>query len=250
MPLRMLESDFCVVGAGYAGLTAAHRLQKNHSVTLLEAAPRFGGRGWMEFLSDGTPFDIGGAWVGNAQVQPSIRALMDELGVKTYDQYTGGPHGKTVFVDLNGEISHYEPLNENPLAQAPKIGVLAQVDLANAIMALNSMSQAVHLDAPWEDVKLPVTLSLSPKTTREADSMTIETWLQLNVSTHAARALLTNSFSGVTGVNPAACSLLHVLFFLRSFDSNFMNLVGSGEGEAEQFRIRGGAQEMAKRMAA
>ncbi len=252
MPLRSLESDFCVVGAGYAGLAAAHRLQqKNHSVVVLEAAPRFGGRAWTESLSDGTYFDIGGAWVGVAQVQPSIRTLMDELGVKTYDQYTGGPRGKTVFVDVKGEISYYEPLNKgNLLATAPKIGVLAQADLGNAIMALNRMSEAVHLDAPWDDVNLPVTLSLSPKTTREADTITVETWLHHNVSTREARTLLTNAIVGITGVNTAAASLLHLLFMLRSFDSNFINAVGSGEGEAEQFRIRGGAQEMAKRIAA
>lgn len=252
MPLKELESDFCVVGAGYAGLAAAYRLQqKNRSVTLLEAAPRFGGRVWTERLSDGTHFDIGGAWVGTEHVQPNIRALMDELGVKPYDQYTGGPHGKAIFVNLKGEISYYEPLNkENPFEQAPKIGVLAQADLAAALMALNSMSATVHLDSPWDDVNLPDTLSLSPKTTREADTMTIETWLQLNVSTPAARALLTNALTGVLGVNTAAASLLHLLFMLRSFDSNFVNMIGSGEGEAEQFRVHGGAQEMAKRMAA
>jgi monoamine oxidase len=49
------ESDYCVVGAGYAGLTAAYRLHRaGHSVAVLEAAPRIGGRTWSAHLSDGT----------------------------------------------------------------------------------------------------------------------------------------------------------------------------------------------------
>jgi monoamine oxidase len=59
--MAQLESDFGVVGAGYAGLTAAYRLQQpGHSVTVLEAAPRIGGRTWSAHLSDGTLFEIGG----------------------------------------------------------------------------------------------------------------------------------------------------------------------------------------------
>jgi monoamine oxidase len=51
-----LECDVCVVGAGYAGLTAARRLRQNgKSVVVLEARDRVGGRIWTQPLADGTP---------------------------------------------------------------------------------------------------------------------------------------------------------------------------------------------------
>jgi monoamine oxidase len=249
--MKQLESKYCVVGAGYAGLAAAYRLhQKGHSVTVLEAGSHAGGRVWTEHLSDGTPFDIGGAWVGTPKVQREIRELMKELKVTTYGQYTAGPNGRTTFVDSNGKVSYYEPLSEDKFARLPKFrDELAQLDLGTTVLALNAMSKVVNVEMPWEDVDLPP-YSDGAATTREADRMTVQAWLDRNMISTDAKTLLSNAITGIFGVNASAASLLHLLFMLKTFDSDFAKTIGSGKDEAEQFRVFGGAQTMARKIAA
>jgi monoamine oxidase len=63
-----METDFVVVGAGFAGLTAALRLSQATppaSAVVLEARlDRVGGRVWTETLEDRTWSDLGGTWFG------------------------------------------------------------------------------------------------------------------------------------------------------------------------------------------
>jgi len=261
--MKQLKADFCVVGAGYAGLAAAYQLQKKHSVIVLEAGGHPGGRVWTELLSDGTPFDIGGAWVANEEVQPHVRALMRALNVEPYRQFTQSLEGKTIFVGSDGKVSYYRPLSEeHPEEALPKFGISAQLDVGSAIFALCAMSDSVNAEAPWEDVTFELPMSLvGPQTTREADTMSVQTWMDLNMCSPDAQTLLEGAITGVLGVSPAAASLLHFLFMLKTFESklpnivglgfakNFMKMIGSGKGEAEEFRVRGGAQAMAKKIA-
>src|SRR3954462_2632279 len=90
MPER-IEVDTCVVGAGYAGLTAALRLtQAGSAVAVLEARDRVGGRSWTQQLSDGSPVDRGGAWLGPDH--DAILGLAKEFGVGTYKTWVQGAH--------------------------------------------------------------------------------------------------------------------------------------------------------------
>ena len=70
----MADVDYCVIGAGFAGLSAALRLkQAGRSVALLEARDRVGGRTFTEVRDDGSWIDsrrrLGRPWPG-----PHLRA--------------------------------------------------------------------------------------------------------------------------------------------------------------------------------
>ncbi|GAX82527.1 hypothetical protein CEUSTIGMA_g9954.t1 [Chlamydomonas eustigma] len=94
MPLNLMtrceEFDVIVIGAGIAGLTTAKELSsKGLSVVVLEARDRIGGRLYTANI-DGTPVDLGGAWIhglGSPSCQNAIYSLALRCGfqVRTTD---------------------------------------------------------------------------------------------------------------------------------------------------------------------
>jgi monoamine oxidase len=74
------EVDVAVIGAGAAGLAAAHELAAaSLDVLLVEARDRIGGRAWT--LSEGQPcpLDLGCGWVHSADVNPWVK-IAEDLG--------------------------------------------------------------------------------------------------------------------------------------------------------------------------
>ncbi|MGW5456191.1 flavin monoamine oxidase family protein [Nocardia sp. NPDC003979] len=66
----MDHTTVAVVGAGFAGLTAARTLRAaGVDVVVLEAADRAGGRALTEISSAGTALDIGAQWIGHDHIQ-------------------------------------------------------------------------------------------------------------------------------------------------------------------------------------
>jgi monoamine oxidase len=75
--------DVVIVGAGIAGLSAAKELRHlHHSVLILEANNRIGGRAYVGYIGDDkVPIDYGGAWIHGIPTNP-LTGLVDSMGFK------------------------------------------------------------------------------------------------------------------------------------------------------------------------
>ncbi|MDX1882443.1 flavin monoamine oxidase family protein [Mycolicibacterium sp. 120270] len=206
----MVDVDFCIVGAGFAGLTAALRLkQAGSSVAVLEARDRVGGRTFTEVRDDGTWVDRGGAWVGPGQDR--IYALMHEFDAQSYKQYAGGD----AMMIVDGKQYRYKgaaPRNLNPFAT---------VNLGTAMLELAKMCRAVPLEAPWDAKKAD-----------KWDSITVAQWLDHHVPSLAARELLETAIGGTYTSDTSEISLLFAL-----------HQMASGGGPEFVFGIEGGSQD-------
>ena len=130
--------DVVVVGAGFAGLTAARRLQQEgRSVLVLEARDRVGGRIFNHTFDDGTIVELGGQWVG--PTQDRVLALADELGVGTFPSYDEGDH----LLGLDGAARRWQ-------GETFGLDEEALIDVAEAQGALEALAATVPLDAPWD----------------------------------------------------------------------------------------------------
>jgi monoamine oxidase len=206
----MVDVDVCVIGAGFAGLTAALRLkQAGQSVALLEARDRVGGRTFTELRADGTWIDRGGAWIGPGQDR--IRALMNEFGVASYKQYAGGE----AMMVIDGKQFRYQgvvPRTLNPFAT---------VNLGTAMLELAAMCKTIPLEAPW-----------NAKKADKWDRITVALWLDHHVRSLAARELLETAIGGTYTSDTSEVSLLFAL-----------HQMASGGGPEFVFGVEGGSQD-------
>lgn len=220
-----IDADVCVVGAGFAGLTAALRLHQNgKSVVVLEARDRVGGRVWTQNLSDGSPVDRGGAWL--APRHDAAFALAGEFGVSTYKTWVKGSH----LLVSHGRILPYKGL-------IPKISPLAVVSIALAQAKLDRTSKRVPPDAPW-----------TAKRASQWDQRTVAWWLEhAGIRTTAGYDLFEMAVRGLFTGDLSDTSFLHLLFLVRAHGS--INALFSIKGGSQENMIDGGAGSIAQKVA-
>ncbi|MFE3255061.1 flavin monoamine oxidase family protein [Nocardia sp. NPDC059091] len=206
----MTDFDYCVIGGGFAGLTAALRLkQAERSVAVLEARDRLGGRTFTEVRADGCWIDRGGAWIGPGQDR--IHALMNEFGVGSYPQYTDGE----AMMVVDGKQYRYS-------GTIPwSMSTWASMNLGASFVELGHMCKSIPLEAPWEAKKAD-----------KWDRMSLAQWLDRTVWSKPAHDLLETA---IAGSYTSAASEVSMLFALYQ--------MASGGGPNFVFGVKGGAQD-------
>ena len=218
-------ADVVVVGAGFAGLTTARELvAKGRSVIVLEARDRVGGRVLVQPIGDGQVVDVGGQWTGPGQDR--ILALAGAVGVESFPTF--GAESQHVQY-RSGELVNYS----GPL---PDTDPALLGEFVGAMQRLDEMAREVPVEAPW-----------TAPHAHEWDAQTFQGWMDANLASEGAKAIMLTVIEAVYAVEPHDLSLLYMLFYARG-GGGLLNLTGT-EGGAQQDRFDGGAQLVALRVA-
>ena len=222
---KKIEADVCVVGAGYAGLTAARQLTAaGLSVAVLEARDRVGGRIWTEEMPGGGVIDRGGAWL--APGHDAIFGLANEMGIGTYKTWVKGAH---LLVDGDR--------NRRYTGLIPKISPMAVITIALAQAKADRLAKRVPVDAPWTATRA-----------EEWDAQTVADWVQRSgVRRGIGLDLFEMAVRGLFATNLEEVSLLHLFQLLHAHKR--ISKLFSIEGGAQENMVYGGAGSIARRMA-
>ncbi|KHK99008.1 Putrescine oxidase [Microbacterium mangrovi] len=219
----MLQRDVVVIGAGISGLMAARRLvEAGHSVAVLEARDRVGGRTWSDTV-DGEFFEIGGQWVSSDQ--DALIALLKELGKETYSRYRDG---NSVYITRDGVRHEFRgdfPVSAETLAEIDKL-----------VTALDALAAEIDAAEPWRHPRAA-----------ELDNIQFSSWLaSLTDDDEAARIVDHYIAAGMLTKPSQTFSVLQAMLMVASAEK-FEHLID--EGILLDERVVGGMQSVSQQIA-
>ncbi|MCT0253527.1 flavin monoamine oxidase family protein [Synechocystis sp. PCC 6714] len=227
--MSSLSWDCIIVGSGLSGLIAARNLSRaNHSVLVIEAQERLGGRMYGEYLPSGQWIDRGGQWVG--PTQDRFLALLDEYNV---GRFPSPSDGLKVLL-FNGKRYEFDGFFQGVFqGEVPKISSDEWNDAMAAWEKFDTLAQGLdeqHPKATAENKKL--------------DSQTFADWIKENTQTefgHWYFAYMCRAVGFLGPAEPSQVSLLHVLWGHKS--------ASQGENPEAEL-LHGGAGQIPQKIAA
>lgn len=215
--------DVVIVGAGYAGLTAAERLvSRGVSVLVVEGRDRVGGRAFSGEVA-GVTVDFGATWV--AERHTAVLRLADKVGCTTTRQFAEGDN-----------VLWMADERQTFTGALPVGGPVDGEDLGRIQHELEQLVATIDVDAAWE----------SPSA-HDLDAISFGQWLDRKNATVSTRELMAVVSKVQWGCSPGDVSLLHALRYQRA--AGGLEHMLSVEGGQQQDRLTGGAQAVAERLA-
>jgi monoamine oxidase len=246
-PLSEEQVDVVIIGAGFAGITAAERLwESGYKIKVLEARDRCGGRTWTQDYG-GVLLDSGGQWIGPGQ--DYVYRRVRHYGVKTFSTYDSGLNIIETEREKNGRpvLHRYHAEGGLTPGKALRIFKGTVLDFSALYDGLDRLAEGISLGNLWES-----------ENAQALDSITLESWIQQQWSSlgplklkpadervcNIMRAVIHTVFSA----SPAKISLLHALFYVKA--GGGMDSLINVTGGAQQDRFVYGTQDLLNKMKA
>ncbi|KAJ5747148.1 uncharacterized protein N7511_008844 [Penicillium nucicola] len=209
--------DVVIIGAGLAGLTAAHDiLRSGLSCVILEARDRVGGKTWSAPLNGGGTIDLGAAWINDTN-QSKVYALAKRYGVEVIEQNT---QGNAVLEDFDGKCTPFV------YGELPNFDETTRQHLAQ----IRDMCEA---DCQALDTWRPDDKSL--------DSLTFEAYLRSRGASEVALATAMVWTRAMLGQDPRDISALYFLNYCKS-GGGLLQMRSDRKHGGQYLRIRQGTQ--------
>jgi monoamine oxidase len=217
------NADVVVVGAGFAGLSAARDLVRlGHDVVVLEGRDRVGGRSATTTIA-GTPVDLGGTFVG--PTQDAVIALAKELGCDTVRTHSRGKN----LIRWRGRVRSYR-------STIPRLSIIELLDVSRIQWRFERVCRRVPVDKPWTSSIADI-----------LDSKTLDQWLRYVHASASTRDLMAIMARVTWGAEPEEVSMLHAVRYVKA--GGGLGRMLDVEGGAQQDRFPGGTQQIALRVA-
>lgn len=224
MPDATWTTDVVVVGAGFAGLSAARELMRRGTdVVVLEGRDRVGGRSHTGHVA-GIPVDMGGTFVG--PTQDAVLALAAELGIPTIPTYHDGAN----LIRWRGMVRSYR-------GTIPRLSLGGLLDIGRVRWQFERIARNVPLTEPWT----------APRAAR-LDGQSLGGWLRSVHAGATSRDLLAIMARVTWGCEPDDVSMLHAARYVRA--AGGLDRLLDVENGAQQDRFAAGTQQIAEKMAA